>query len=98
MIQLPTKIKVGKKKYKVDVERSLASMGLRGKIDYGKKRIAIGEYGWGYKYTPREMYATFWHELTHAILEDMGSKLEKDEKFVDAFSTRLTDAILSAKF
>jgi len=44
------------------------------------------------------VYDTFWHELTHAILKDMGSKLEANEDFVCAFSSRLNKAILSARF
>jgi 23S rRNA maturation-related 3'-5' exoribonuclease YhaM len=36
--------------------------------------------------------------LTHAILHDMGSKLEANEVFVTEFSKRLNNAIHSAKF
>ena len=48
--------------------------------------------------TKRKMSDTFWHEVTHAILEDMGHKLEADEKFVTAFANRLTKVITKAEF
>lgn len=50
-------------------------------------------------YTPEERAVVFWHELTHAILEDMGPhRLYLNEKFVDAFSKRLAAAIKNATF
>ena len=45
-----------------------------------------------------DKHETFWHEVTHAILHDMNSKLTYNEKFVEAFSKRLSRAIDSAKF
>jgi len=44
------------------------------------------------------LYDTFWHELTHAILYEMGHPLRKDEDFVTKFSGLLNTAILSAEF
>jgi hypothetical protein len=41
---------------------------------------------------------TFWHEVTHAILHDMGDPLWKDESFVTRFSDRLDKLIKTAKF
>jgi hypothetical protein len=52
----------------------------------------------GMLYDKEERSETFWHELTHAILHDMKSKLDYDEKFVTAFSQRLDQAINTAKF
>jgi hypothetical protein len=40
---------------------------------------------------------TFWHELTHAVLHDMGHPLRDDEKFVVKFANRLSCAIDSAQ-
>ena len=43
--------------------------------------------------------STFWHELTHAILDNMNrTELNNDENFVEEFSTRLAKAIQSARF
>ena len=41
---------------------------------------------------------TFWHELTHAILHEMGNKLGRNEAFVTEFADKLSGAIDSAKF
>jgi len=60
--------------------------------------IAEGNPVHGYKYDADERANTFWHELTHAILYDMGCKLNADEKFVSAFADRLDQAIKTAKF
>jgi hypothetical protein len=42
-------------------------------------------------------HETFWHEVTHAILYDMGNPLYKDETFVNAFSMKLNQIIETAK-
>ena len=42
---------------------------------------------------------TFYHELTHAILDTMGEKeLSQNEKFVCSFSSFLTEAMTEAFF
>jgi hypothetical protein len=55
-----------------------------------------------YHGTPLKLSAlqeTFWHELTHAILESMDcTALNNDENFVEDFSSRLAKAIQSARF
>ena len=41
---------------------------------------------------------TFFHELTHSILDTMGeNELSTNEKFVSTFSSFLTEAITTAK-
>ena len=60
--------------------------------------IAQGNPDRGYKYTADERSNTFWHELTHAILYDMGNDLTHNEKVVTAFADRLDQAIKTAKF
>ena len=60
--------------------------------------IAKGNPLRGYTYDADERANTFWHELTHAILYDMGNKLTHDEKFVTEFSDRLDQAIKTARF
>lgn len=49
---------------------------------------------------PREaqqIAETFWHEVTHAILHDMGNPLWRNETFVTEFSKRLNQVIHTAK-
>jgi hypothetical protein len=60
--------------------------------------IAKGNPLRGYKYDADEQANTFWHELTHAVLYDMGNKLTHDEKFVTEFADRLDQAIKTARF
>ena len=60
--------------------------------------IAQGNTERGYVYNADERANTFWHELTHAILHDMGDKLTHNEKFVTEFSNRLDQAIKTARF
>ena len=52
----------------------------------------------GFNQTPKTISETFWHEVTHAILYDMGDPRWKDEKFVEGFSKRLNEVVHSAKF
>jgi hypothetical protein len=72
----------------------------RGCFDEGTHTISIaqGNPDRGYKYTADERSNTFWHELTHAILYDMGNDLTHNEKFVTAFADRLDQAIKTARF
>lgn len=93
---IPKKVKVGDNWYKIEKVEVIA--GCKGDITYEKKRIRIASRSANYAYTKDEQNNTFWHELTHAILHDMDSKLEGDEKFVKAFADRLNDAIRTAKF
>lgn len=99
-MKIPTSIKVGKKNYEVNQVKHLHQKGAMGGTWYKEKVIEVATHSnvRGVRFKREEIYDTFWHELTHAILEDMGSKLEADEKFVTAFSERLTKAILSARF
>lgn len=100
-MQIPKKIKVGKKWYTVTKRLSHTINGKHvwGGINYDEADIRVSTHNSiGRPLPEKEIDTTFWHELTHAVLKDMGSKLEADEKFVDAFSTRLSNAVRSARF
>ena len=99
-MKIPKKIKVGKKWYSVDAVKAIDVPGMMGKTNYSKALMQVATHSniSGVRFKKEDVYDTFWHELTHAILKDMGSKLEADEKFVTAFSERLTQAIISARF
>lgn len=100
-LQVPTKIRVGKKLYSVDVVESLLQRGLMGNIRYDEKQIQIGKRSnkTGRPFTKSEMDESFWHELVHAILYDMDEhRLNRNEQFVSAFAKRLSEAINSATF
>ena len=100
-LQIPKTIRVGNKRYSIEVIETMLRQRIMGTIDYDNRTIRLGRKSnvTGRTYTQAMMSETFWHELTHAILNDMGEDaLNKNEKFVTGFSHRLTKAIRSARF
>jgi hypothetical protein len=99
-MKIPKRITVGRKKYHVGVSKYSAQKGVMGTISYEAQVINLGTHSrvTGMRYKKEDVLDTFWHEVTHAILEDMGHKLEADEKFVTAFANRLTKVITKAEF
>lgn len=96
MMKLPRSIKIGKTRYTVAwFDAMLEQMGLFRPV-LRVINVAIRKRGKPRK--PEAIAETFWHEVTHAILHDMDHPLWKDEKFVTAFSKRLSKAIDSARF
>ena len=93
---LPNTVEVGKTKYTINQPHEIK--GCLGQIDYTEKVIDVATHARNYKLADQERSETFWHEITHAILNDMNHPLTRNEKFVTAFARRLNDAILSAKF
>jgi hypothetical protein len=70
-------------------------------VNHDRKRITIGQRSnvTGKRFKVTDVEDTFWHELTHAILADMGMHaLNNDETFVTGFANRLTKAIQTARF
>lgn len=99
-MKLPRRITIGKKKYDVVVADYGPHKGCMGGVSYDSKLIHIGTRSWysNRRFKTEEVADTFWHEVTHAILQDMNHKLEADEKFVTAFANRLTKVITKAEF
>lgn len=99
-MKIPKRIRVGKKWYDISTIKYMDKQGIMGSTNYRNKCIEIATHSniRNVRFKKEEIYDTFWHELTHAILKDMNSKLEADEKFVTAFSERLNKAVLSARF
>lgn len=99
-MKIPKSITVGKKKYTVKQIPKMSSKGAMGAINYRDNHIFIATHSnvRDVRFKREEIYDTFWHELTHAILKDMNTDLESNEYFVSNFSKRLTEAILSARF
>lgn len=74
---------------------------LAGEIHYHEQLIQVGMRNGktGRLFHPGFVQETFWHELVHAILDDMNEdKLNRNEKFVTAFAKRLAKAIRTARF
>jgi hypothetical protein len=98
---IPRRIKVGNKRYSIEVVEALLDKQKVGRIQYAEQRIQLGlrNGNTNRKLPASEIRDSFWHELVHAILHDMGRhNLNRDEAFVVAFANRLSKAIDSARF
>ena len=83
----------------MEVIEAMIDKTYMGRVHYDAQHIRIGTRNHtGKPFTKHEVGDTFWHELTHAILYDMGCKLTHNEKFVTEFADRLDQAIKTAKF
>ena len=98
-MQIPRQISVGRKTYAVTRPQTIQDPASYGRTYYDENRIEIARFdNQGIAFEQEEVSDTFWHELTHAILYDMGSTLYKNEKFVTRFANRLSKAINTARF
>lgn len=99
-LTLPKTLKVGDKWYSVDVVETMRRKSEIGRVNYVTRKIEVAKrthHGIPFKLAALE--ETFWHELTHAILHDMGEhELNNRENFVEEFSMRLARAIKTARF
>jgi hypothetical protein len=97
--RFPTSLRIGPHRYTVQVTRRLRGYRV-GTIDYRRRHILIAMVNGatGQPLPPAEVRDTFWHEVTHGILNAMGHALNRDEDFVREFATLLTGAIDSARF
>jgi hypothetical protein len=95
---IPTKMKVGKDWYTIVLKEKTPN-GCFGRVGYALHTITIATHTKrGHPISSEVINDTLWHEMTHAILYDMGSPLHDNEEFVAEFSSRLNKAILSAQF
>lgn len=61
--------------------------------------ISIARTYKGFPQTQSSQYNTFFHELTHAVLDTMGEyELSQNERFVCTFASLLTEAVRSFKY
>lgn len=98
---VPRRMRIGKKLYSIEVVKALLEKKYMGRVYYPQQTIKLGRTSNvnGRRIRQEEMQDTFWHEVTHAILHDMGCHtLNKNEKFVTGFANRLTRGIYSAQF
>lgn len=99
-MEYPKSLKVGSKRYRVDLVPYAPKRGMMAEVDYRAGTITLGKRSHlnDRSFKREEMDDSFWHELTHAILHEMGSGLYRNEKFVTKFANLLTTAINTAKF
>ena len=97
---IPRMVRIGNRKYSIEIVEAMLKKSWRGSVAYDQQQIHIARNSnvSGRKFKDQEMQNTFWHELTHAILHDMGHSLHLNERFVDEFSTRLAQAVKTARF
>ena len=99
---LPKEVTIGRTPHQIRTKKEIlvGKTLCKGSFDETSHTITIaqGNIKRGYVYEADERVNTFWHELTHAILHDMGDKLTHNEKFVTAFANRLDQAIKTARF
>jgi len=98
-LQIPKSFKLGSQLYSVHFTQAMPGRGHMGEVDYVKRQITIARTSNmdGRSFKTEEMDDTFWHEVTHAILRDMGHKLWSNERFVTRFARRLTEVVNTAK-
>ena len=96
-MQIPKKVRVGRSWYEVQQVSKLPGNSL-GCVDHDAKTIHVAGHAYDKRLGKTEISDTFWHELTHAILNDMNHELVTNERFVQQFATRLNNAINSARF
>ena len=100
-MKLPTKIRVGRRWYSVEVVEAMLDKRDMGRVHYHEQRIQLGRTSniTGKQFKPEQIADTFWHEIVHTILRDMGEhRLNSNEAFVTKFANRLTETINTAKF
>jgi hypothetical protein len=97
---IPTSMKIGKTRYSVKTMATRQERGntVHGSCWYAQHRIDVATSHQGQPIPPKEVADTFWHETTHAILNEMGHHLRSNEPFVTEFSRLLSRAIDSARF
>lgn len=96
-MMIPYSFKLGRKEYKVQRYTVLPS-GVLGQVFYSPALIKIArENKRGVSRTPKQLSETFWHETTHAILNDMHHVLRNNEQFVTEFSRRLNQVVHTAR-
>lgn len=99
-MKIPRQIQIGRKLYRVSVVRRMKRKFTKGQVTFPERLIQIARNSSDMqrRYSEVEREEVSWHELTHAILEDMNHMLYNNEPFVERFSKRLSRAIRTARF
>ena len=98
---IPRRIRVGARQYSIEVVEAMLDKRLAGEINYHERLIQVGMRNGrtGRLFNTNFVHDTFWHELVHAILDDMDEDtLNRNERFVTAFASRLAKAVRTARF
>lgn len=97
-MKIPNKLKIGGQDLNVVFTNTINGDKM-GECCLWSGRIQISEIYKGEQQTDSSKFNTFYHELTHAILDTMGEyELSTNERFVCSFSGFLSEAIRSFQF
>jgi hypothetical protein len=89
-------ITIGKTRYTVSSVDRYPGKARAGCIDYERLTIEIARHGGvsGRRYSRKEMANTFWHEIVHGILRDLGRHQDNsNEQLVDGIALRVADVV-----
>jgi hypothetical protein len=92
--KIPEKLELTGKLFRVVFADNLLVSDILGRTDFVEREICLHKGTEGRHVPAQEIENTFWHEITHCILNDMGEdELNGNEKFVTMFSNLLHQAI-----
>lgn len=93
--RIPTEYRVGGQKIKVSIVDGLEDDKL-GQCCVAEGEVKIAKNFGRKEQSASSMLNTFFHELTHSILDTMGeNELSCNERFVSCFSSFLLESILT---
>lgn len=96
MAKIPSKFNVGGQEVNVHLYDNLD--GKLGECCLAGGYLKLAKTFKGIEQTPTSLLNTFYHEVTHAILDTMGrDELSSDEVFVNTFASFLTEALTSGE-
>ena len=94
-MKIPKKIRIGGQTIEVS-QLNCIDGGKLGECRLGDGFIRIAEHFNGAKQSESSKVNTYWHEVTHCILDTMGrGDLSQDETFVSCFSGFITECYIS---
>lgn len=99
-MKIPTRFKIGRRVFTVHQPRKLLDPPAFGRAMLISKEIHVAQEYPRSKFPrkDKDRFHTFWHEVMHAILHDMGSTSYKDEVFVDQLAKRIAGVIHTVEF
>ena len=99
-VPIPTTMQIGDHTYTIAHTKYMQGSGGMGRTYYNIKRVLLATHSTKTHkaFNAEARNETFWHELTHAVLFEMGSPLHTNERFVSDFSYLLSRAVDTARF
>ena len=91
---IPRKMRIGNRQYSVEIVEAMVEKRVMGRISYTAQTIKLGRRSnvTHKTFAPEQVQESFWHEVIHGILYDMGrDTLNRDERFVTEFAHRFTN-------